>query len=106
MIRIRIDHHEAHKHGRGWAKVVTAVDRSQKGGYAFTGRSINFGQEVEVEKGAAILVVEHRGSRKNGYDHADVYRAGNDGLELELFARHWKNDFLEIRDTVERIIHF
>jgi len=56
---------------RHWAKLVTGIDLSQKGGYALQGEFFTLYKAMVIPNGAWIVVASETGSRNN---HSYEYR--------------------------------
>jgi hypothetical protein len=52
---------------RAWRKLLTHVDREQKGGYAFEGSWLQAGRKEELETGSFVLLYDESGSMKHHY---------------------------------------
>lgn len=92
---------------KGWCKHVTAVDPEAKDGYGLTGAFLNHGKEYDLPEGSLILYVEPRGSVKNGWKEARVFRLVNHDNYLSQHEKlsgertlDWHDDFLTVRDIL------
>lgn len=110
MKTIEIKKNENHKHGKSWAKMVTNVDFNQRGGYSFVGDFIPVESSVNVEDGAVILHVEHRGSQKNGEERATVYVVTEAGLQnigdlnKGNYGYSFRGDFGDIQNVINSLL--
>jgi hypothetical protein len=99
-IRIRPKIYIASGHRKSWIKHVTACDKTKTNGYAFDGKFLPAGVEVDLPVGAVLVRVDPEGSVKNSYQSGHVLQLRPDG-ELELLASgNWRDDFLTLRDAV------
>lgn len=92
--------HDPRRGGKGWAKAVTGIDRSQRGGYAILGDFVR--GTLGVLPGTLILTVGEDRNARGRYNHhcVDLYRVGHDGsldqLYSEQHGRSWVEPTLDV----------
>lgn len=84
----------------GWVKRATAVDRSQKGGYAVEGEFLNAVQ-VDLEIGEVIVRCTPAGSARKGYKQYDLGFVTSDGIVYDSQDYTTKN-WLSFLDDLEQ----
>jgi hypothetical protein len=86
---------------KSWWKVVTDIDASQRGGYAFGGDFLQEG-EREIPVGSLLLHVTHHGSVKNGYQEGSLYAVEADGSLREITTGlNWREQSVTLRKAAE-----
>ena len=86
---------------KSWWKLVTSIDATQRGGYAFDGEFLSDG-ERELPVGALLLHVTHCGSVKNGYQDGNLYAVEADGSLREIVSGlNWREQSVTLRKAAE-----
>lgn len=87
---------------RGWMKHITGCDPDGHNGYALRGEFLSSGHEVELPAGALILRVDPRGTIRQGWERARLYRLQQDGKMTSLLGGgvNWRKDFTKLRNAV------
>lgn len=90
---------------KSWWKIVTGIDASQRGGYAFEGDFLQEG-ERELPIGSLLLHVTHCGSAKNGYQDGALYSvADSDGSLREIASGlNWREQSVTLRKAAEEYL--
>jgi hypothetical protein len=89
---------------KNWAKVVTAVDTNQAGGWAYEGEFIATGGIQDVVAPAVLLVYGESGSRGNPTAEARVYLVNTDAtlsLHAAASGRAWART---LRDPIVELL--
>jgi hypothetical protein len=89
---------------KNWAKVVSAVDVEQSGGWAYEGDFIGAGGIQDVPASAVLLVYGERGSRGKPRAEANVYLVNTDAtlsLRASASGRTWART---LRDRVVELL--
>jgi hypothetical protein len=106
--RLKIVNERASGNRKGWTKLVTGIDKTKNGGFAFEGELLNE-QEYDLNFGSVLVQKNPQGATKNGWYSGNVFVVGEDGLEE---IRHptrsnefnWHKDFLSFRDFVASVM--
>src|SRR5713101_5747627 len=94
MVRIHLTASTASGHRRGWYKLVTAVDGTQRNAYAFRGLFLCDGTH-DVPVGSIIVEQYPSGTVRNGVDKGEAFRVQTDGALMSLAKTpDWRRDFL------------
>lgn len=89
---------------KSWWKVVTSIDASQRGGYAFDGEFLQEG-ERELPVGSLLLHVTHHGSAKNGYQDGNLFSVEADGTLREIATGlNWREQSVTLRKAAEEYL--
>jgi len=89
---------------KSWWKVVTSIDASQRGGYAFEGDFLQDG-ERELPVGSLLLHVTHQGSAKNGYQDGNLFAVEADGTLREIVTGlNWREQSVTLRKAAEEYL--
>lgn len=91
-------------HRKSWWKVVTGIDSTQRGGYAFEGEFLQDG-ERELPVGSLLLHVTNHGSAKSGYQDGNLYAVEADGSLCELVTGlNWREQSVTLRKAAEEYL--
>lgn len=88
---------------KSWAKHVTSVDTSQRGGYAFIGDFLDVG-ENSLPAGAVVLEVIPTGSAKNGGKTAHVQTVDIDGSLTVVDEYDYDHHQISLRDCINGLL--
>ena len=83
-----------------WAKVLTKVDRTKRGGYMYEGDFVTVGRKYDLEPGILLLQYGEEGSRRHATPVVAVARLQDDGAWLELVTSEGADWALDIREDV------
>lgn len=104
---LRYTFEPTHSSGRrkSWERIVTAVDRTQRGAKGLIGTYLREGHQVDLAEGTVIVEVDHRGAASNTrynlpYCVARVVVV-RDGDFLVSRWYHWTQRYLDLLDQVE-----
>lgn len=104
MITINIKTEYTSGNRKSWWKLVTGIDSSQRGGYAFEGDFLSEG-EHELPQGSLLLHVTHGGSVKNGCQYGNLFTVEADGSIREIVSGlNWREQSVTLRKTAEEYI--
>ncbi len=87
-----------------WTKILTKVDKSKVGGYAFEGEFVR--NKVEVPVGTIFLAYGEEGSRNNHKPVVEMFEAKEGGTLASIYKKddldpHWA---LDVRNDIEKIL--
>lgn len=100
-VRVKVAKPQGSGRREGWNKLVTSVDDTKSGGYAFQGRFLDERQE-DLKVGSILVGQIPVGSARDG-NHWRVGIVGGGGVEWE--ATTWPLDnFLDFRDHVKGLL--
>lgn len=86
---------------KSWWKIITDIDASQRGGYAFGGDFLSEG-ERELPVGSLLLHVTHCGSANRGYQEGTLFAVEADGSLREItIALNWREQSVTLRKAAE-----
>lgn len=86
---------------KSWWKVITGIDASQRGGYAFEGEFLQEG-ERELPVASLLLHVTNHGSVKNGYQDGNLFAVEADGTLREIVTGlNWREQSVTLRKAAE-----
>ena len=87
-----------------WAKVVTSVDVSAKGGYAFEGQFLPYSREVDVPNGAWVVVSRADGSWRHPHNTIYLIHVHN-GEMCIVEEADWPDEGLSFKERVAELIN-
>ena len=100
-VRVKVTKPQGSGRREGWNKLVTSVDDTKSGGYAFQGRFLD-GRQEDLKTGSILVGQIPVRSAKAG-NHWRVGVVGAGGVEWE--ATTWPlDDFLDFRDHVKALL--
>jgi len=85
-----------------WAKKIVGIDSQKKGGYAFIGDFLEWG-EVELCEGDVVVKAGMDGSYNNAIYTGIVYQV-IDGELTEVEIYNYKREFVSMRNKIEELI--
>ena len=87
-----------------WAKVVTSVDVSAKGGYAFEGQFLPYTRETDVPNGAWVVVSRADGSW--GHPHNTIYLIHvRNGRMCIVEEADWPDEQLSFKERAVELVN-
>lgn len=105
-VRVRISLGTASGGREGWAKQITSIDNTQRGGYAFLGNFLRPGL-YDMAPGTLVLDVYPNGSIRNGGKGAILWIAdatATDGLRRIAHTEDWPAESIQIRDAAVKAL--
>jgi len=100
-IRVAISHAVASGRRTGWAKLVTGVDRTKKGGYAILGGFIDEG-EVDLDANSILVRMIPEGSVKHASKEIQVQRVTDAGLTDIDGTYNLRTELPSLLDVIEQ----
>lgn len=100
-VRIKLIQKTASGARKSYSKIVTAVDSSRSGGYAFIGKPIR--GEVDVQVGAIVITVIPTGPLSFPGKRIEVSRVTSDGLHL-IFSADYLEEYLSTKDRILELV--
>jgi hypothetical protein len=93
---------------KSWERIVTAVDRTQRGAKGLIGTYLRENQQVDLADGTVIVEVDHRGAATNTrynlpYCVARVVVVRDEDFVVSGWF-HWTKRYLDLLDRVEAAI--
>jgi len=99
-----------------FAKLVTSVDMSRTNGYAFEGKFLRVGQEIDLPEGSIVLINKSNGSWKYKHNTAYVCRVEAQEPDGSCDATKQQNlnvlkqfdyvgEFLSLRDYLAELVN-
>ena len=87
-----------------WAKVVTSVDVSAKGGYAFEGQFLPYTRETDVPNGSWVVVSRADGSWR--HPHNTIYLIHvRDGKMCVVEEADWPDEQLSFKERAAELVN-
>jgi hypothetical protein len=92
--------------GPRWGKIVTGIDKKQTGGYSILGDFVKHQQEYDLPIGTIIICVGNKGSWKNAWTVADIYKV-NDEYEnnLEFIKEYDYKKIVTIQEKLTELLN-
>ncbi len=97
MVRIRIG--RRNRKAKTWAKIISGVDRSAKGGYAIEGEWVGIGKQEDHPEGALIALADNNDIKLLVVGEGQ----SEDGHEGVFLAHPWINYRTNLPDLLDAI---